>query len=45
VPVAPLKPETPDEIRRHESARERRQRRLQERTEEARREEDARPSG
>ncbi len=31
VPVPPLKPETPDEIRRHEAARARRERRLQER--------------
>jgi acyl-CoA hydrolase len=36
VPVPPLKPETPVEIQRHESARERRERRLQERTAEAR---------
>jgi len=31
VPVPPLKPETPDEIRRHEAARARRERRLHER--------------
>lgn len=31
VPVPPLNPETPDEIRRHEAARARRERRLQER--------------
>jgi acyl-CoA hydrolase len=31
VPVPPLDPETPDEIRRHEAARARRERRLQER--------------
>jgi hypothetical protein len=32
VPVPPLKPETPEEIRRHKAAKERRARRLQERT-------------
>ena len=31
VPVPPLKPETPDEIRRHEAAKSRRERRLHER--------------
>jgi acyl-CoA hydrolase len=31
VPVPPLRPETPDEIRRYEAARQRRERRLQER--------------
>jgi len=37
VPVPPLKPETPEEIRRHEAARERRESRLRERvSEEAR---------
>ena len=35
VPVPPLTPETPDEIRRHEAARARRERRLQERITEA----------
>jgi acyl-CoA hydrolase len=32
VPVPPLKPETPEEIRRYNAAKERRARRLQERT-------------
>ena len=32
VPVPPLKPETPEEIRRYKAAKERRERRLQERT-------------
>jgi acyl-CoA hydrolase len=37
VPVPPLKPETPEEVRRHEAARERRASRLKERiSEEAR---------
>jgi acyl-CoA hydrolase len=36
VPVPPLKPETPDEIRRYEAAKQRRERRLQERTSEDR---------
>jgi acyl-CoA hydrolase len=31
VPVPPLKPETPEEIRRYRAAKERRERRLQER--------------
>jgi acyl-CoA hydrolase len=35
VPVPPLEPVTPDEIRRHSAARERRERRLQERQSEA----------
>lgn len=35
VPVPPLEPETPDEIRRHEAARARRERRLHERITEA----------
>jgi len=36
VPVPRLKPETPEEIRRYEAAKMRRERRLQERTEEGR---------
>jgi acyl-CoA hydrolase len=36
VPVPPLKPETPEEIRRHAAAKERRERRLQERISEGR---------
>jgi acyl-CoA hydrolase len=37
VPVPKLKPETPEELRRYEAAKQRRDRRLQERTEEGRR--------
>src|SRR5687767_6197326 len=37
VPVPPLKPETPDEVRRFKAARERRERRLQERVAESKR--------
>jgi acyl-CoA hydrolase len=37
VPVPKLKPETPEELRRYEAAKQRRERRLQERTEEGRR--------
>jgi acyl-CoA hydrolase len=36
VPVPKLKPETPEELRRYEAAKQRRERRLQERTEEGR---------
>ena len=36
VPVPPLKPETPEEIRRYQAAKERRERRLQERISEGR---------
>jgi acyl-CoA hydrolase len=36
VPVPRLKPETPEELRRYEAAKMRRERRLQERTEEGR---------
>jgi acyl-CoA hydrolase len=36
VPVPRLKPETPEEVRRYEAAKQRRERRLQERTEEGR---------